>query len=148
MAQDWVFIGALKRLFEECKDGESGYRMAADHARDAELKALFQGYAEQRAQFAAELQGELERIREHDHKSGTIAGALHQAWTGIKAAVTGGSDQALVAECERGEDAAKKAYEEALQHDLPADVQALVRRQFAAVQAAHDRIRALERAAQ
>lgn len=146
-AQNWELIGALRRLFEACKDGESGYRLAAGHARGAELKALFQGYAEQRARFAAELQGELGRLGTQDRKTGTITEALHEAWTGIKAAVTGGSDQALVAECERREDAAKKHFEEALRHELPADVQALVRRQFAAVQEAHDRIRALELAA-
>ena len=147
MTQDWNLIGTLKRLFERCKDGESSYRMAAAHARDAELKALFQGYAEQRARFAAELQGELERLGAHDQKLGTIAGALVQAWTEIKAAVTGGSDQALVAACKRGEDAAKKDFEEALKQHLPADVQALVRRQCAGVQEAHDRIRALDVAA-
>jgi len=148
MAQDWDLIGALKRLFEACKDGESGYRMAADHVKKADLKLLFQGYAEQRSQFAAELQDELERLDTGDRKTGTIAGALHQGWTEIKAAVTGGSDQALITECERSEDVAKQAFEEALRQDLPAGVQALVRRQFAAVRQAHDRIRALEVATQ
>ncbi len=146
--QDWNLIGTLKRLFEACKDGESRYGMAADHARDAEWKALFQGYAEQRAQFAVELQGELERLDARDRKTGTIAEEMHQSWTEIKAAVTGGSDQALFAECARGEDAAQKEFEEALRQDLPADVQALVRRQLAAVRQAHDRIRAREMAAQ
>jgi uncharacterized protein (TIGR02284 family) len=145
--QDWDLIGTLRRLFEASKDGDSGYRMAADHARGAELKTLFQGYAEQRARFAAELQGELERLGTQDRKTGTITETLHQGWTRIKAAVTGGSDKALIAECERAEDATRELYEEALRQDLPADVQALVRRQFAAVQEAHDRIRALEVAA-
>src|SRR5437763_9039101 len=112
--KNWELIGVLKTLFERCRDGESGYRLAADHARDAGLKALLQDYAEQRAQFAAELQGELGRLGAHDHRTGTIAGALHQGWADIKSAATGGSDKALLAECERGEDAARKNYEEAL----------------------------------
>ena len=146
--QNWDLIGTLRTLFERCKDGESGYRMAADHARDAGLKAIFQGCAEQRARFAAELQGELERLGTQDRKTGTITEALHQGWAGIKAAVTGGSDKAPVAECQRAVDAAWKDYEGALRQDLPPDVQALVRRQSAGVEEAHERIRALEVAGQ
>jgi uncharacterized protein (TIGR02284 family) len=145
--RNWELIGVLKRLFETCRDSETGFRLAAERVKEAEWKALFQGYAEQRGQFAAELQGELGRLGAHDGKTGTIAEAFHQGWTGIEAAVTGGSDQAVMAECERGENVARKHFQQALQHDLPADVQALVRRQLAAVQEAHDRIRGLERAA-
>lgn len=52
-----------------------------------------------------------------------------------------------MAEAERGEDSAKAAYERALQATLPADVRALVERQFAGVKDAHDRMRDLKRAA-
>jgi uncharacterized protein (TIGR02284 family) len=122
--------------------------MAAARARDAELKALFQAFAEQRAEIAAELQGELALLGAHAHKSGTVAGALHQGWTQIKSAVTGGSDKALIAECERGEEVTSEHFEEALGQDLPPGLQALVRRQLMALKEARDRIRALEVAAQ
>jgi uncharacterized protein (TIGR02284 family) len=139
--QNWYVVRILRRLLEACQDGASGYRLAADHARDARLKFLFQDYTEQRARFAVELQGELERLGTLDRKAGTSTEALHQGWTGIKAAVTAGSDTALLAECQRAEDAAKRLFREALLHDLPAEVQALVQEQCEAIHEAHDRIR-------
>src|SRR5437763_1900982 len=115
-------VGTIKKLFEMCKDSETGFGLAARHAEDAELKALLQDCAEQRAQLAAELQGELARLGAHDVKSGTIGGTLHQAFTEIKSAFTGGSDQARIAECERADAEAVKHFEEALKQGLPADV--------------------------
>jgi uncharacterized protein (TIGR02284 family) len=47
---------------------------------------------------------------------------MHRAWTNIKSTITGMSEHAVLAECERGEDAAKAGYEAALQKSLPADV--------------------------
>ena len=121
--------------------------MAAGHARDAGLRFLFQAHAEQRDRFATDLQGELRRLGVRDRKTGAITAALRRGWAGVKAAVTAGSDRALVAECERAEGAAKRLFTEALRHDLPAEVQALVQRQCEAVHEAHDRIRLSEMAA-
>ena len=64
-------------------------------------------------------------------KSDVIAtlNELHRAWTDIKSSITGTDDQAMLAECERGEDTAESAYEAALKKDLPAEVRtALIKR--------------------
>jgi uncharacterized protein (TIGR02284 family) len=76
-------------------------------------------------------------------ESGTVSGALHRAWTNIKSAVTGMDEYAVLAECERGEDVAKHAYESALEMSLPTDVETIVRRQYQGVLENHDRIRTL-----
>ncbi len=68
---------------------------------------------------------------------------MQQGWRSIKSAVTGADDKHLIAECERAEDTARKDYEEALKQDLPAEVRALLARQFASVRDAHGRIHAL-----
>ena len=75
--------------------------------------------------------------------SGTVAGAIHRTWTNLKAALTGGDDKTILVECERGEDAAKSAYQDALQSDLPVDVQTLVQRQYKGVMENHDLIKRL-----
>ena len=72
---------------------------------------------------------------------------MHRAWTNIKSAINGMSEHAVLAECERGEDAAKAAYEAALQKNLPVDVRTLVDRQYQGVKANHDRVRNLRNAA-
>jgi uncharacterized protein (TIGR02284 family) len=61
--------------------------------------------------------------------------------------VTGEDENAVLAECERGEDSAVSNYKDALADaNLPADVRAVIERQYAQVQEAHDRVRNLERA--
>ena len=60
--------------------------------------------------------------------------------------MTGEDENAVISECERGEDSAVSNYKDALNADLPADVRSIVERQYTQVKEAHDRIRALERA--
>jgi uncharacterized protein (TIGR02284 family) len=112
----------------------------------AELKQLFHEYSQQRARFAGELQQEVRRLGGDPEETGSVAASLHRGWIGLKAAVTGRDDDAVLAECERGEDSAVANYRDALGTDLPANVRAMVERQFGEVKRAHDRVRSLERA--
>ncbi len=148
MANNDETISTLNNLIETCKDGENGFRTAAAGVDNSELKTLFNTYAQQRAQFAAELQAEVRRLGGDPEKTGSVAASLHRGWINIKSAVTGGSEASVIAECERGEDAAVKNYEEAQRESLPGDAQALIQHQYTQVKEAHDRIRALERASE
>lgn len=139
-------ISTLNNLIETCKDGENGFRTAAEGVKNAELKTLFNTYSQQRAQFAAELQAEVRLLGGDPEKSGSTIATLHRGWINIKSTVTGEDEGAVISECERGEDSAVKNYTEALNENLPANIQAIVERQFTQVKEAHDRIRALEKA--
>jgi uncharacterized protein (TIGR02284 family) len=135
-------ISTLNNLIETCKDGENGFRTAADGIKSGELKTLFLTYSQQRAQFAAELQAEVRNLGGDPEKTGSVAATLHRGWINIKSTVTGEDEGAIISECERG----VKNYKEALNENLPAGVQTIVERQYTQVREAHDRIRALERA--
>ena len=137
-------ISTLNDLIETCRDGEKGFRTAAENVKGAELKTLFSRFSQQRAQCAAELQNEVRRLGGDPEKSGSAVGAIHRGWMDIKSAVTGKADRAIITECERGEDSSVKNYEEALKKNLPADVYVLVNRQYNEIKQAHDRIRSLE----
>lgn len=139
-------ISTLNNLIETCKDGENGFRTAAEGVKKGELRTLFNTYAQQRAQFAAELQTEVRQFGGDPEKSGSVAAALHRGWINIKSAVTGEDEGAIISECERGEDSAVKNYQEALKEDIPQNVREIIERQFTEVKQAHDRIRALESA--
>ena len=139
-------ISTLNNLVETCKDGQNGFRTAAEGVKNSELIALFNTYSEQRGQFASELQNEVRSLGGDPEKTGSTAAALHRGWINIKSTVTGEDEGAVISECERGEDSAVNAYEAALQEDLPANVRAIVETQFAKVKEAHDRIRSLEKA--
>ncbi|MDQ2843558.1 MAG: PA2169 family four-helix-bundle protein [Acidobacteriota bacterium] len=138
----------LNGLIETAKDGEQGFRTAAEKVKEPSLKSLFSKYATQRATYAQELQTAVGKLGEKPAESGHIAGSLHRGWMNLKQAVTKDEDTALINEAESGEDAAKKAYSEALQKTLPADVKALVQKQYDGVLEAHGVIRDLKHSRQ
>jgi uncharacterized protein (TIGR02284 family) len=138
-------ISTLNGLVETCKDGANGFRTAADGVEDASLKRLFSSYAEQRSQFASELERLVTSLGGDPADTGHIAGAVHRGWINLKAAITGKDDGAVMSEAERGEDFAKDRYQAALEKTLPTDVRAAVERQYMQVKEAHDHVRSLER---
>ncbi len=139
-------ISTLNNLIETCKDGQNGFRTAAEEVKNPELVSLFNSYSQQRAGFAAELQNEVRILGEDPEQTGSTAAALHRGWMDIKSTVTGGDEGAIIFECERGEDSAVKAYEDALKSTLPGNIRTTVEAQFTKVKEAHDRIRSLEKA--
>ena len=145
MASNEEVIATLNNLIETCRDGQNGFQTAAENVRSTELKQLFYAYSRQRASFAGELQDEVRRLGGDAEHSGSVAATLHRGWINLKAAVTGQDDNAIISECERGEDAALSNYRAALGTDMPASVRSLIERQFAEVKEAHDHVRNLER---
>jgi uncharacterized protein (TIGR02284 family) len=140
-------VSTLNNLIETCKDGQNGFQTAAEGVENDDLKTLFHTYSQQRAQFAGELQAEVRRLGGDPEKTGSLAATLHRGWIDIKSAVTDEDENAVISECERGEDSAVRNYQDALgDENLPADIRSIVQRQFTEIKEAHDRIRALERA--
>jgi uncharacterized protein (TIGR02284 family) len=136
-------ISTLNNLIETCRDGQNGFQSATDGVTNAEYKRLFEQYAQQRAQFVGELQSEVRRLGGDPQTTGSVAGALHRGWIDIKAAVTGKNEHSILEEAERGEDSALRNYQDALAQPLPPESQTLVRRQYQAIQEAHNRVRSL-----
>lgn len=75
--------------------------------------------------------------------STSFAGDLHRRWVDLKSLVTGKDEEAVLNECERGEDVAKHRYQAALEKPLPAEIQQVIERQYQGVLRHHDRVRAL-----
>lgn len=136
-------ISTLNGLIETLKDGQEGFRTAAEGMTNPEHKALFNSYAQQRAQFSSELQAEVRRLGGDPEKAGSVLASLHRGWINIKSAVTGADEGSILSECERGEDSAVNNYQDAMKQSLPADVQQVIQRQYTQIKEAHDRVRAL-----
>ena len=142
MASDTASI--LNNLIEISKDGEQGFRAAAEDTKSAELKQVFLSGAQDCAKAVAELQPLVARFGEEPETSGSVAGAVHRGWMNLKSAVVARDEVAILEECERGEDVAKASYRKALESgDLPADVRAIVQRQYDGVISNHDKVRDL-----
>ncbi|HEY5894061.1 MAG TPA: PA2169 family four-helix-bundle protein [Chthoniobacterales bacterium] len=132
----------LNSLLQTCKDGEEGFRSAADNATDSHLRALFDELSIQRRDFAVDLQPLVTSLGGGARESGSISGIIHRGWMDLKAAFASNDNHAILAECERAEDTAAAEYQQALEHDdLPPEVRATVRQQYMAIQSAHDRVR-------
>jgi uncharacterized protein (TIGR02284 family) len=136
-------IAILNDLIETSLDGEEGFRTAADNVKNPILKEFFQQKAERCHDGAAQLQTLVRQMGGEAEDSSSTSGAVHRFWLSIRSAISGMDDHAMLDECERGEDVAKKAYEEALQLNLPANVRVIVDRQHSEILATHDRVREL-----
>jgi uncharacterized protein (TIGR02284 family) len=133
----------LNDLIQTLRDGQEGFKQAAEAVKDPQLKSLFTEYSQQRLRFATALQSQVQSLGQETETSSSAAGALHRGWINLKSAVTGGDDHAILAECERGEDSAVEEYKKALDDDLSPSLYELVSRQYTDIKAAHDRIRNL-----
>ena len=144
MAQQKEIVSTINSLIETLKDGQEGFKQAAEAVKDSELKSLFQEYSQQRARFATELQSQARQFGEpKPEDSSSAAGAMHRAWINLKSVVTSGDDHAILAECERGEDSAVKEYKEAIEEGFSSPIRDIVSRQYTEVKDAHDRIKQL-----
>jgi uncharacterized protein (TIGR02284 family) len=123
----------LNTLIEACRDGEHGFRLAADRSSDPELKRLFIETARQRMLFAAELLPYAHRLGGETDADGTTRGTLHRRWMMVRDVMTGHDERALLAEARRGEAAAAAVYADAVTSILPPDARSVVERQFAAI---------------
>jgi uncharacterized protein (TIGR02284 family) len=123
----------LNSLIEACRDGARGFRWAADHVRDPDLKHMLTETAAQRDLFAAELLPHAQRLGGVNDAAGTTRAALHRGWMTLKDAVTPHDDKAIVEEAIRGEAAAAGVYAGALASLLPPNARGVVETQYDAI---------------
>ena len=136
----------LNELVETLKDGQKGYADAMTDVEDTQLKDTFKKYAAQRAGFITEIEDQMFKLDLHPKtdEGSSITGTVHRAWIDLKSALTSKDNKAVLNECERGEDYAKKAYQTALKaEDLPSALKSVIEKQYQGVQEAHDTIKAL-----
>jgi len=138
-------VSVLTDLIQTCEDGIHGFRTAADAVKNPAAKALFASRLPKIELGQRELKAEVRRLGGDPDKSGTVAGAMHRGWINLKSAITGKNEEAIVMECERGEEHATHVYEDALQKDLPAETRTIIERQYRGVVENLERVRALSK---
>jgi uncharacterized protein (TIGR02284 family) len=136
-------IETVNRLIETSKDGEFGFRTAAEHLRNVETKRLFNLRADECRRAASELQALVIELGGTAEEGGTATGAIHRGWVAVKSKLAGYTDLAILEEAERGEDVALAKYRDALEEELPLAVRALLQRQLEGVQRNHAQVRSL-----
>ena len=134
-------ITTLHDVIQSLIDGQEGFQNIGEHLKDQTLKKYFLAESLKRSEFRGELETMLHTEGDHNPKeSGSVSGAIHRTWGDLKAHL-GGGDHTLLETAEQGEDAAKKAYQDALNKELPLTVKQLLQTQNAHIQKSHDYVK-------
>jgi uncharacterized protein (TIGR02284 family) len=130
----------LNELIETCKDGEFGFANAADHVKEPELQGLFRKLSAERARFAVDLLPHAQRLGGDAAHDGTNAGAIHRRWMGVRSALSGHDDAAIVNETIRGDRVTISAFKDALEGVLLPQTRELVEKQFDQIRQDHEQL--------
>lgn len=137
-------IDRLNHLISIANDGKYGYENAAEDVKDITLKQMFRQYALERARYADDLKREVARLGGSPDKGGGPLGALHRTWMDIKSTVTAGDREAILKTCITGEEAAVKAYNDALSDEhILGNTKQLISNQLSGIQFAINSVRSL-----
>jgi uncharacterized protein (TIGR02284 family) len=137
----------LNTLIATTLDSVKGYRDAAQDSNDSNHKQFFNQMADERSQVASELQDCVRKMGGDPRTESSTAGAAHRAWLGLKDAVTGSDEKAVVNEVERGEDYIKEKFQTAMEDsDLGAETRGVLEKTFGSIRKGHDRASAMKHA--
>lgn len=139
-------IEVLNDLIQINNDRITGYEKAIREtkAEDEDLKILFATMIAESHRNKIALATEIQTMGAEVENGTTTSGKIYRAWMDVKAVFTGHDRHTILANCEAGEDAAKRAYRTALEHEaLPAYIRELLVQQEGTLRAAHDEIKSL-----
>lgn len=141
-------IETLNDLIEINNDPLAGFEKASEDLKEenCDLKALF---ARMAAESRASVTGLTSLVNEHDadpdETGKSASGAIRRAWIDVWATFGGSDRKSILEECERGEDAIKKACRSAMEPDgeLSTEDAGVVRKQQTDIIASHNKIKLL-----
>jgi uncharacterized protein (TIGR02284 family) len=140
-------IEVLKDLIEINNDRVAGFEKAIKDLDEdnMDLKSVFEKFATESRENSSELTDIINQNGGEAETGSGALGSIHRAWIDVKATFGGHDRKSILEECERGEDAIKKAYASALQTDnnLNAQMVQVIMQQKSGIDAGHDRIKAL-----
>ncbi|WP_299676069.1 PA2169 family four-helix-bundle protein [uncultured Dokdonia sp.] len=105
-------VEALQELLQKTYDAEAGYKQVMTKAEKEPLKNWLQEKAVRRSQFANELDAHIREFNAEPVAKGTTLGSAHRTWIDVKSALSFNTDEAILEECVRGEEATISEYNE------------------------------------
>ena len=117
-------VEILNDLLTKAYDAEQGYEHAAERASSSPaLAQFFQTQSSLRLTIGKSLKSLIAKYGGEPDKGASVVGKAHQIWITMRDFVQGGDDEAVLKECERGEEQSIEEYNEAIASDgLPEDV--------------------------
>ena len=127
-------------------DRIEGYERALHEMEqvDADLKTLFLNMIDESRKNKSSIANEVQVLGGDVENGTTNSGKIYRAWMDVKAVFTGHNRKTILSNCEAGEDAAQRAYNDALDtDDLPRYIREMLIRQQASLKRSHDKIKDL-----
>lgn len=138
-------IEVLNDLIQINNDRIVGYEQAIRDTKseDTDLKILYASMVAESHRMKIALATEVQALGAETEQGTTTSGKIYRAWNDIKAVFSGHDRQAILLNCEKGEEATQRAYRQALNHELPSYIRELLDRQQEALKTSMDEIRAM-----
>ncbi len=134
-------IDTLHKLIEINKDSDRGYKEASENITDPELKTILYRLSQQRAEFRGDLEDILHKdFSDEANPSTSILSKLHRSWMDFKTSLSSDDNEAVLAECERGEKYAIDEYDDAIAAKLPSYIHEKVEEQLQLIKGALNQI--------
>ena len=127
-------------------DRVEGYEKAAKEisSKNANLKILFENNVKQSRQYYGDLSSLVVAHHGRPSSGTTNAGKVYRTWMDVRATLSDNDSHSILASCEYGEDAAQRAYEDALSaEDFPLYLRELLQKQRTLLLSSHNEIKAL-----
>jgi uncharacterized protein (TIGR02284 family) len=137
-------VSALTDLAKINNDRIQGYNKAIEQAKDnPELQILFKEKVRESERFVSELNEIAGKLGAEKTDNPTVPGEIFRGWMSMKDTFKPSDKTSILESCEFGEDAAVKAYDEALKvKDLDTDVKSKIEEERRVIKASHDQIKA------
>ncbi|MDR6943292.1 ferritin-like domain-containing protein [Mucilaginibacter pocheonensis] len=140
-------ISALNDLIKINNDRIAGYQKANESIDETGLSLLFNEYIDQSKNNVSELREYIRVLGGSPTDGTTLSGKFYHAWIDVKATFVNKDRHSILADCERGEDIAKKAYRAALDDKEliweDAQVVSILNSHLEGLKVSHDTIKAL-----
>lgn len=138
-------IEVLNDLIRINNDRIEGYRKAAEQLKEerSSLIPVFDKLQAESQTNTIDLKDEVLRLGGSPEEGTTTGGKIYRAWMDVKATFGGDNPESVLMSCEGGEDAAKRAYNSALDSGDLGDSLSVVTNQRDAQLLSHDQIKML-----
>jgi uncharacterized protein (TIGR02284 family) len=136
----------LNSLIETTIDSVDGYRRSADEATDHRFSDHFRQWAGAREAVVARLRERVRELGGTPEDDGSLLAAAHRQFLGLRDALTGRDDKAIIAEVDRGESYLNGKWETALNDgELLPETKSLIAELYQSVRSGHEEWEAANR---
>ena len=140
-------IDVINDLIKINNDRVAGFEKAGKdlEGENNDLIPHFNKFASDSRQYVDELTSIAREYGDEVADGTSTSGDLHRAWIDVKSTFSGNDRLAILNECERGEDAAKSAYRDAIsyENDISPELLQVLQRQQQGIVEGHDLIKSL-----